>query len=65
MLILPSPPPSSLAPLLCPTLFDGLIGDVSATGEDGCWSSRPEVSEELKVKVGKAETDCRFDRERV
>lgn len=33
-------------------------------GDEGWLSRRPEVSDELKLKVGSADVDCRADRER-
>ena len=59
-----SPPTSSLAPLRCPALFGGLVGGVRIVGDEGWLSRRPEVSDELKLKVGSADVDCRIDRER-
>jgi hypothetical protein len=60
-----SPPTSSLAPLRCPALLGGLIGGVRIVGDEGWLSRRPEVSDELKLKVGSADVDCRVDRERL
>lgn len=34
-------------------------------GDEGWLSRRPEVSDELKLKVGSADVDCRVDRERL
>jgi len=37
---------------------------VIIVGDEGWLSKRPEVSEELKLKVGSADVDCRVERER-
>lgn len=53
-----SPPTNSLAPLRCFMFREGVTGSAEPAGEGSApWLSKPVVLVELKVKVGKVETD--------